>query len=99
QDVRARQDGAAADAECIGELDEVRARQWRWGRAPPVEKPPPLPHPPEVAVFDDRDLDGDAFLDRRRELAHRHLEAAVADDRPDFRLGPGPLRADRSEER
>ena len=37
----------------------------------------------------------DAFLHGGRELAHRHLEAAVADDRPDFGFGPRALGADR----
>ena len=40
-------------------------------------------------------LIGDPFLHGGRELAHRHLEAAVADDGPDFRVGPGALGADR----
>ena len=39
------------------------------------------------------------FLHHRRQLAHRHLEAAVADDDPDFRVGPRDLGADRRGQR
>ena len=39
------------------------------------------------------------FLHDRRQLAHRHLEAAVADDDPDFGVGARDLGADRRRQR
>ena len=41
----------------------------------------------------------DAVLHRGGQLAHRHLEPAVADDRPDLRFGTRALGADRRRHR
>ena len=50
---------------------------------------------PEVAVVDDHDDDRQVLEHGRRELLAGHLEAAVAVDADDGRVGPGRLRADR----
>ena len=59
-----------------------------------VEELLPLPHHAQVRVVQDRDLDRDAFGRRGHELLRRHLEAAVAVDRPHHAIGPAHLGAD-----
>src|SRR5207248_2021576 len=67
----------------VGELDEVRTRDWR-GRVPTiVEELLPLANHAEESVVDDRDLDAEVALDNRAQLLHRDLESAVSDDDPD----------------
>ena len=93
--VGAPRDANAGQAVRIGELDVVGRRHRRGGVAAIVEELLPLPHHAEVAVVDDRDVDLDVLLDHRLQLGLRHLEAAVADDRPDLAIGTRHLRADR----
>ena len=48
----------------------------------------------EEAVVDDRDVDGEVFLDDGGEFGGGHLEAAVAGDDPDVFVGAGGFGAD-----
>src|SRR3954447_6811644 len=59
-----------------------------------VEELLPLPHHAQVGVVEDGDLDRDALRARGHQLLGRHLEAAVAVDRPHHALGLADLRAD-----
>ena len=52
-----------------------------------VEEILPLADHAEIAVVDDRDLDVEVLLHAVASSLRRHLEAAVADDRPDFESG------------
>src|SRR4029078_13741049 len=85
----------ASDAKCFGELDEVGTGEGGARVAALVEEFLPLPDHAEVAVVDDADFDGNAFLHRGGELAHRHLESPVADHGPDLGVRRGALAADR----
>ena len=60
-----------------------------------VEHLLPLPNHPEPAVVDDDGHDRQALEDGRGDLLRGHLEAAVAVDADDGRVGAGRLRADR----
>ena len=60
-----------------------------------VEEVLPLPHHAKVTVVDHGDVDIEVFLDSGRQLIARHLEAAVADDRPDLEIGTPDFGADR----
>ena len=54
---------------------------------------------PRIAVVDDGDVDLDFFLNDGGELAHSHLEAAIAHHDPDFRVGSREFRANRRRQR
>ena len=90
-------DHEAGAAERVGELGVVGhlLRQVRLGVALRVEELLPLAHHPEPAVVDDHDHDRQPLERRGRELLAGHLEAAVAVDADDRRVGPRRLRADR----
>ena len=93
--------GPEADgAEGLGELHVVGdlGVQVRLREALVVEQLLPLAHHAEPAVVHDGDDDRDVVDDRRRELLQRHLEAAVAVDADDGRLGPAELGAERGRE-
>src|SRR3954447_23692272 len=80
----------------ISELHEVGDAlrlQVGVGVAALVEQRLPLANHAEVAVVDDRDLDGDPLDGAGDQLLVGHLEAAVTVDRPDGGLGPADLRA------
>ena len=55
----------------------------------------PLPDHPELLVVEQRDLDRDVVGDEGHQLLERHLEAAVAGDRPGLAVGPAERRAHR----
>ena len=59
----------------------------------------PLTHHAQVAIVDDGHVDLDLLLGQRRQLAHGHLESAVADDDPHFSVRFGHFRAERRRER
>src|SRR5262245_26258212 len=92
--------GGAADAQRpgavgLGQLHEVRVPLEVGPReAVVVEHLLPLADHAQVVVVDDQHLDLTPVQLRRGQLGHRHLEAAVADDRPDLPLGVGEARAD-----
>ena len=48
----------------------------------------------QKAVIDDGDLDVDFFLDDGSQLAHGHLESAIAHNNPDFGIGLREFGAD-----
>ena len=60
-----------------------------------VEEVLPLPDHPEIAVVDDGNPDIEFFLDAGGEFVQRHLEATIADDRPDLQIGSTDLCPDR----
>ena len=89
-------DAPALDAEGRGQLHEVGvAFQVGARQAVVVEQLLPLPDHPQVVVVDDQDLDRQLVQGRRGQLAHGHLEAAVADDGPHLLVGVGELRPHR----
>src|SRR6266550_1046197 len=88
-------DAQAEQAMRLRNLDEVGAAERRRRVPALVEELLPLPHHPEITVVDDRDVDLHAFLRGGAQFRLRHLEAAVADDRPHLRVGFGHLGADR----
>src|SRR5262245_37632246 len=96
--------GGAADAQRLGpvglrQLHEVRVALEVGPREPVVvEHLLPLADHAQVVVVDDQHLDPAAVQLRRRELGHRHLEAAVADDRPHLEVRVGEARPDRRRE-
>ena len=98
-DVRALRHRRRRQAERLGQLLEIRVHQRRRRIPPLVEELLPLAHHPEVPVVDDRHVDVDLLLHDRRKLAHRHLEAAVADDHPHFLVRARELGADRRRQR
>ena len=55
----------------------------------------PLADHPELLVVEQRDLDRDAVLDEGHQLLERHLEAAVAGDRPGLAVRPAERGAHR----
>ena len=93
-DIAARGDALAADAEGVGQRREIRRDERSGDVALVVEKFLPLANHAEKAVVDDGDVDLDFFLNDGGELAHGHLEAAVADDDPDVGIGLGEFGAD-----
>src|SRR5688572_25390101 len=60
-----------------------------------VEELLPLPDHSEIPVIDDRHVDVEALLNDRGQLAHGHLEAAVAAYYPHLGFRPRDLGADR----
>ena len=60
---------------------------------PGVDDLLPLPDHPQLLVVEQRDLDRDVVLDQRHQLLERHLEAAVAGDRPGRLVRPAERRA------
>src|SRR3990170_1386765 len=90
-----------ADATCterLGHLREVGVHQDGRGAAVAIEECLPLSDHPERPVFEDEDGQGQAVFDRRGQVLHRHLEAAVADHRHHLPVGTGELRAHRRRE-
>src|SRR3954453_21091590 len=86
----------------FGQLDEVGDADGAVSRvqagvavAAVVEEGLPLAHHAERRIVDDRDLDRDVVDHAGGELLVRHLEAAVAVDRPDHAIGLGDLGAHR----
>ena len=94
-------DGEAGAAVRLGQLRVVRhgLRQVRLREALVVEHLLPLSHHAEPAVVDDHDDDRQALERGGRELLARHLEAAVAVDADDRRVGTCGLGADRGRQR
>ena len=88
-------DPLGGDPEGRGQLAEVRADHRGGVVALVVEELLPLAHHAEEAVVDQGDVDLDLLLHRGGELGHRHLEAAVADDRPYLLVRTAHLGADR----
>ncbi len=74
------------DAERVGELREVRAGQVGRVVVARVDDLLPLPDHPELLVVEEGDLHRDPVGDERHQLLERHLEAAVAGDRPRLAL-------------
>src|SRR6267142_912737 len=87
-------DALAADAKSIGESCKIRRDERRGHVTLVVEEFLPLADHAEIAVVNDGDLDVDFFLDDGGQLTHGHLEAAIADDDPDFGIGLGKFHAD-----
>src|SRR6266481_2292732 len=79
----------------IRKLHKVGAEDWRCFVVAIIEKFLPLANHPEIAVVDDGDVDFQLFLNHRRQLAHRHLEPAVAHHHPHIGLGARGLHSDR----
>src|SRR5579859_2268656 len=94
ENIRARGDAFAANAEGVGQSREIGRNERRGDVALVVEKFLPLADHSKIAVVDDGDLDVDFFLDDGGELAYGHLEAAVANDDPNFRIRLGKFGAD-----
>ncbi len=87
-------DAFTADAEGVRESGKIRSDERSGYVALVVEKFLPLANHAEIAVVDDGDIDLDFFLNDGGELAHGHLEAAVADDDPNVGVGLGEFCAD-----
>ena len=83
------------DAIGFGELRKIRVQQRRCRVVALVEKFLPLPHHPEEAIVNDGNVDFQILLHDRRQLRHRHLKSAIANDHPDFRLRARDFHADR----
>ena len=81
------------DAERLGELQVVGPEQVGRVVVARVDDLLPLADHPELLVVEQRDLDRDLVLDERHQLLERHLEAAVAGDRPGLLVGPAERRA------
>src|SRR6185437_15856405 len=94
QHLRALGNGHAADAVSLGQFHEIGVQQRRGFIVALVEKFLPLTHHAEEAVIDDRNVDLQLFLLNGRKFGHGHLEAAVADDDPDFGVRPRYLGSD-----
>ena len=85
-------DAHGLDSEGIGELHEVGVRGIGRGNvALVVEELLPLVDHSEHVVVDDGELNRQTILDDGGELAHGHLEAAVASNRPDGLIGRADL--------
>src|SRR6266581_3064537 len=84
----------AADAKRVGESGKVRRDERRGDVTLVVEELLPLANHSEIAVIDDGDFHVELFLDDGRQLAHGHLEPAVARDDPDFVARPSEFGAD-----
>ncbi len=98
-DVAASADAQALDAVGRRQLDEVGVAFEVDARQAVVEEQLlPLADHAQVVVVDDQHLDGQLVQGGRGQLAHGHLEAAVADDGPDLLVRVGELRADRRRE-
>src|SRR5229473_5990791 len=80
-------DAFAANAECIGERGKIRRHERSGDVALVVEELLPLADHTQKPVVDDGDLDVDFFLDDGGQLAHGHLESAIARHDPDFSFG------------
>ena len=83
------------DAEGVGELGEVRPGQAGRVVVARVDDLLPLADHPELLVVEQRDLDRDVVRDEGHQLLERHLEAAVAGDRPGLAVRPAERRAHR----
>jgi hypothetical protein len=94
-DLRAVGDADRLDAVGVGELHEVGLADRDRDVVVLVEQLLPLPDHAEVAVVDDRELHRELLVDQRRQLLERHLEAAVAADRPHRAVAARDLRAHR----
>ena len=90
--VRARN---GRDPERLGELREVGPGQARRVVVAGVDDLLPLADHPELLVVEQRDLDRDVVGDEGHQLLERHLEAAVAGDRPGLAVRPAEGRAHR----
>jgi len=78
----------------VGELHEVGTSQWRGRIASFLEELLPLTDHTQIPVVDDGDVHLHAFLCCGAQLGLCHLEAAVADDGPDFSVRACDLRTD-----
>ena len=88
-------DAQRLDAVGLAELDEVRLADRHGDVVVLVEQLLPLADHAEIAVVDDRHLHRQVLVHHRGQLLQRHLEAAVAADRPDQRVRLRHLRAHR----
>ena len=82
-------------AERVGELGEVRAHERRRVVVAGVDDLLPLADHAELLVVEQGDLHRDVVLDEGHQLLERHLEPAVAGDRPGLALGGAEGRAHR----
>src|SRR5438270_12237247 len=84
----------ALQSKCLSQLRKIGTEQRSCRIAAVIEELLPLPHHSQISVVNYRDVQIESLLRCRRQLGHRHLEAAIARDHPYFRFGSGKLRAD-----
>src|SRR5437879_1907068 len=86
QDLRALTYGDAADSVSFGQFHKIGIQQRRGFIVTLVEKFLPLANHPQKTIVNNGNVDFQFLLHDRRKFRHGHLEAAVADDDPDFGL-------------